>query len=192
MINYLSGKIIQKLTNEITLLVDHVGYQVFVPVRTASKLLIDKPAQFFIYTHVRETAFTLFGFTNPEDKNTFILLLNVSGVGPKTALSILSNSDSHQINQAIREANVDFFKSIPGIGKKSAQRIIVDLKQKLGDTKDLDLSQTDNPIIITAQQGLKSLGFSTSEAKTALVKILDKDKLSSSELIKQALKNLGK
>ncbi len=189
MINSLSGTIIDIISNEITLEVNGVGYQVFVPARIISSLSLNSLSQLFIYTHVREDLLQLYGFTDKEDKQLFMQLLSVSGVGAKTALAILSSGPAETIAAAIRNAEVEYFSAIPGIGKKSAQRIIVDLKSKLGTTKELNLAEESNQFM-QVQLALKSLGFSKEEAKAALAKIENKDTLSESELIRQALKNL--
>lgn len=189
MINSLSGKIIDLTGNEITLDVNGVGYQVFIPVRLALSIKLDASVRMYIYTHVREDQLQLYGFTDKPDKQIFMQLLSVSGIGAKTALAILSSGSAETIAAAISNADVDYFSSIPGIGKKSSQRIIVDLKPKLGAIKELDLSATENPQVLSA---LKSLGFTASEAKQALSKIDNKHQLSESDIIRQALKNLGK
>ena len=190
MINSLFGTITDINVNEITLDVNGIGYQVFVPQRLALSLKQNTSITMYLYTHVREDLLQLYGFTDKADKQIFMQLLSVSGVGAKTALSILGKSAASEIAAAISNADVEYFSQIPGIGKKSAQRIIVDLKPKLGAAKELDL--VDQAEYSQTQLALKSLGFSSQEAKEALAKIINKDKLSESELIKQALRQLGK
>lgn len=192
MINSLSGNITDISGNELTIEVAGVGYQVYLPLRSVSKLAIDQSVSVHVHTHVREDALVLYGFIDKQDKVMFHHLLSVSGIGAKSALNILSQAKANEIATAIRVADVDFFTHIPGLGKKSAQRIIVDLKSKLGTAKELDLSGQDSPQFSQALLGLKSLGFSAQEAKEALAKIANKHELTESELIRQALKNLGK
>lgn len=188
MISYLSGVVLDKLPTELTVLTGGVGYQVAVPARVSADLKLQAQVNLHIYTHVREDTISLFGFTEKTDRRLFAQLISVSGIGPKTALAILSISTADSIASAVREADVDFFSAIPGIGRKSAQRIIVDLKSKLGTIKELDLSEPDS----SAHQALKSLGFSKEEASKAISKITHKAELSDPELIRLALKNLGK
>jgi Holliday junction DNA helicase RuvA len=185
MIGYLSGIIKSKQLNSLIVDVQGVGYEVFVPLFSLSTCKLAEKKEFFIYTHVREDTLSLFGFTNKEDKSIFMQLLSVSGVGPKTALNILSASNgSSNIVRAIQNADVDFFTSIKGIGKKSGQRIIVDLKPKLGGLKDLEFeSQGDLDLV----EALTGLGFSKDEVKLAM-RGVDKT-LALEEKIKQALKN---
>jgi len=183
MINLLQGTIVSKNISEVTLLTAGVGYQVLVSSLTSKKLITDKPATLYIYTHVREDALSLYGFQNPSDKNIFTLLLSVSGIGPKIALTICSTAPAPVIHQAITNSDVDFFTQIKGLGKKSAQRIIIDLKGLNLDQK----SAADFPQVSAA---LKSLGFSSQEAREALQKVKNKSKLSDEQIIRLALKNL--
>jgi len=192
MISFLKGTTINKATDRVTFLVGDVGYEIFVSPKTSSKLPLNKPTEIHIYTHVREDTLSLFGFIDNKTKDIFTLLLSVSGVGPKIALAIESVADSQKISQAIQNADVDFFTAISGLGKKSAQRIIVDLKSKLGELKELDLTETTAKNFAPVIDALKTLGFSAKEAKTATVEVKNKIELTQEEIIRQALKNLSK
>lgn len=191
MINYLEGTVIAKGPGEMTVLTGGVGYQVCVSSRTLRSTRLNEPAKLFIYTHVREDSLSLYGFSTEDDKDIFKLLLSVAGIGPKTALSICAQAGD-EIKQAVMDADVQFFSDIPGIGKKSAQRIIVDLKPKLGTLKELDLAAKEATEYTRAKQALQGLGFSAAEAVRAIALVSDKDRLKDEEIIKEALRQLGK
>lgn len=188
MIGYLNGTIKIKESNSLILDVNNVGYQITVPLFLLENSKVNDKKEFFIYTHVREDALSLYGFDKLEDKNIFLQLISVSGVGPKTALRIISIAlGAENIIQAIQNADVDFFMSIKGIGKKSSQRIIVDLKSKIGGLKDLEFDMDKDADLYNA---LKNLGFSHNEIKTA-VKGIDTN-IRLEEKIKKALIKHGK
>lgn len=191
MIAYLKGHILDKKLNQLTLLTGGVGYHVHVSPRTATAYKLgQQDAQLHIYTHVREDTLSLFGFTDERSKNMFTLLLSVSGVGPKIALAVEAVAPPAQIERAIAEADVDFFSRIPGLGKKTAQRIIVDLKPKLTSLKELDLSQEAGSSFIQVQAALRSLGFSAQESSEAIGKVKNKSNLSPEVIVRQSLRNL--
>lgn len=184
MIGYLFGSIKEKFSNNLIIDVNGVGYEVFIPLYTLNQCKLNETKAFYIYTHVREDTLALFGFSTKEDKNIFMNLISVSGIGPKTALNILSSSQGAiNIIKAISNADVDFFTSIKGIGKKSGQRIIVDLKSKIGGLKDLDFENAQDSDLIEV---LKGLGFSNEEIKKSTKNISKKLKLE--DKIKLALK----
>ncbi len=188
MINFLKGKVIEKSSDQLTLLVQDVGYQVLVSTKTLKELKLKTTASVYIYTHVREDTISLFGFLNSKQKQVFELLLSVSGVGPKIALAINNAGSVNQITSAIQSADVNFFTSISGLGKKSAQRIIIDLKSKLGSQQELDLK--DAKTYPDVQAALKTLGISKKESLEAIAKVKNKDKLTDQDIIKQSLKQL--
>jgi len=157
MIGFLSG-ILKSIKNGQTLIdVNGVGYQVNVGSLQAIELQ-DK-IELYIHTHVREDAITLFGFKDEDGLSLFEKLISVNGVGPKSALAIVNSSPIETIKKAIEAANLNFFTAIPGIGKKGAQKIIIELKSKLG--KEFDLKDLDgNPDL---KKALIQLGFKNSE-----------------------------
>ena len=138
MIGYLKGTA-SFSGSELIVIVNGVGYQVHVGRPALSAITTSEEIEHHIHTHVREDALELYGFKTSEEKRLFLLLLNVSGVGPRTALAI-TERDPQSIISAVQQANSSFFSSIPRVGKKVAQKIIIDLKSKLGSLKDLDLS----------------------------------------------------
>jgi Holliday junction DNA helicase RuvA len=193
MIGFLKGTIQSKNANSLIIDVHGVGYQVFAPLFLIQELKLDNPIALFIYTHVREDELSLFGFSSQEEKQIFLHLISVSGIGPKLSLNILSAANgAKNIIKAIQNAQVDFFENIKGVGKKSAQRIIVDLKSKIGGLKELEFeAEADRDLV----EALKGLGFSHEEIKKSILNVnknlehkrIKKD-LSLEEKIKLALK----
>jgi holliday junction DNA helicase RuvA len=189
MISYLSGTIKFKYSTSITLLTSGVGYKVFVPadIMTASK--IDDSVELFIHTHVKEDALDLYGFTDSDSLMLFELLIGVSGIGPKTALNIFSNGKSEKIKEAIVKGDVAFFTSVPRLGTKNAQKIIIELRGKLGSIGSFDVL-SDSGETREIIEALRSFGFKDYEAKEALKNLKDFEGDVEAK-IKQALKYLG-
>jgi holliday junction DNA helicase RuvA len=156
MIAFLSG-IPKVIDNQVIMLVSGVGYGVDVPLKTRSILSTANTAELYIYTHVREDKLELFGFSTIEEKKLFIMLVSISGVGPKTALAIV-DSGSTAISKAVQEANVKLFTAIPRVGKKLAQKIIIELTPKLGSIKELELTPL-TALQSDLAEALQSLGF---------------------------------
>jgi len=190
MISYLEGIIKFKTNHYLTLFTGGVGYKVYVPTYIISDSKLNQPISLFIHTYVKEDAIDLYGFINHEDLAMFELLLGVSGIGPKTAISIFGNGKLPKIKEAIVKGDVDFFTSVPRLGRKNAQKIIIELRTKLGTLGELDLTDEggETKEILEA---LKAFGFNTSEAKEALKSIRDFEG-NTSDKIKQALKYFGK
>lgn len=191
MIGFLRGKIELLQRPFIIIDVNGVGYKVLVPESVYIKLTKDESIRIFTYTHVREDALDLFGFLEAEDLGLFENLLTVSGVGPKTALNIFSFGERKDIVEAIIKGDVAFFTSVPRLGTKNAQKIIIELKNKMGSSADLDLSGKDLLENAEVVQALKNFGFSVGEAQKA-VREVKKIGISTEEKIRLALKNLGK
>jgi holliday junction DNA helicase RuvA len=171
--------------------VNGVGYKVLLPDSVYSKLILGEKTKIFTYTYVREDALDLFGFLEVEDLKLFENLLTVSGVGPKTALNIFSFGGRKDIIEAIIKGDVSFFTSVPRLGTKNAQKIIIELKNKMGSVTDLDLS--GNELLENAEvvQALKNFGFTVSEAQKA-VRMVKKEGITTEDRIRLALKNLGR
>ena len=189
MISFLSGKIIYKSVNKVEIFVSGVGYEVFVPASYLAKLIINDNCEIFIYQHIGEDKNDLYGFLNRKDKQVFEMLLSVSGIGPKTALNVFSAGSGEKILTAISKADVNFFKQIKGLGGKGSQRIIVDLKNKVGSITDLDfnLESSDESVY----EALLGLGFTRYEVRNAMGKMTPELK-NEDEKIKFCLKKLGK
>lgn len=191
MIGFLRGEVFFKEGNSVILDVKGVGYKVLGSSDVLAKAIKGTSLELFIYTHVREDAIQLYGFLDSLDLKLFENLISVSGVGPKTAMSIFSIGGREEIIQAIATSDVSFFTAAPRLGKKNAQKIIIELKSKFGSIEDLDLSKVDtkgNSEVITA---LKNFGFSNREALSA-IKSIGKEGKTTEERIRMALKELGK
>ena len=191
MIGSIRGKIIFKEEGNLTVEAHGVGYKVLVSEKVWSKVKKDEEIFLFTYSHIREDAFDLFGFLETGDMNLFKNLISVSGVGPKTALSVFSFSTRDEIVNAVLKGDVSFFTRIPRLGKKNAQKIIIELKSKLKDANSLDLSGDDLDYNEEVYLALKTFGFSHKEIGEAL-KNLDPSVTSTDEKIKLVLKALGK
>lgn len=165
MISYLSGRVHQKSSDSLTLVVSGIGYLVFMSPSPLSKIKINDNIELHIHTHVREDLLDLYGFTSAEGLTLFKLLINVSGIGPKTALAVLDRGPE-AVEQAIIKADEGFFTLVPRLGKKNAQKIIIELKNKLGSEATLDLSGTGDEINEVVQ-ALLSMGYTRIEALNA-------------------------
>lgn len=164
-----------------------VGYAVQVGSTVIGKANGQSELTLFVYTHVREEALELYGFLTEEEKDLFLLLLAVSGVGPKTALAI-ANAGAEKISTAVQNAEVTFFTKIPRVGKKLAQKIIIDLKSKLGGLKELQLGSFDDhtQVIVDA---IVSLGFEE-ELVGETVRSMDLTDKNEATAIKEVLQKL--
>jgi Holliday junction DNA helicase RuvA len=191
MITTLRGTITEKSNSTVVLECGGVGYGVFVTFEDFGALEKDSAAKLYIYEHVRENSYDLFGFRLWETKLLFELLLSVNGVGPKMALAILSIANVSQVKQAIATGDVKFISQAVGVGKRVAERVVVDLKDKVGLESSEDatgfLAVPTGNLSDEALQGLVALGYSVQDAAEAL-KNIDKN-LSTEERIREALKN---
>ena len=190
MIGSLKGVIEYREDPYVIIDVNGVGYRVLLSAPVLSDIPhLGTEIKVFIYTHVREDALELFGFTSPEDLRLFEYLISVSGVGCKTAMNVFAVGKRSEIIRAISGNDVSFFTSVPRLGKKNAQKIIIELKNKIGEGEDLDLGTASiNDEVVTA---LRGFGFSTKEAEAAVRHIKD-PALTTQEKVRMALKNLGK
>ncbi|UCB51925.1 MAG: Holliday junction branch migration protein RuvA [Candidatus Zixiibacteriota bacterium] len=197
MIAYLEGKLVEKNPTLLILEVNGVGYCVNIPVSTYSNLgEIGQMVKVLTYQQVREDELKLFGFSTRPEKELFGLLISVNGVGPKVALSILSCIPVGEFQRSVLQEDLDALTSISGIGKKTAQRLIVELKEKLGkvdlgERKDLREEEAIlTPAVDEAALALMSLGYTKVDARKALDKVTDqaKEALPVEELIKRVLK----
>lgn len=189
MIATLTGTVSEKLAELVVLNVQGVGYGLLVPIEDYGKLSSGDKAKFYIYEHIRENAHDLYGFTQIDTKRLFEQLLDVNGVGPKMALSILGVGSVEDVRGAIAAGDTKRIQQANGVGKRVAERVVVDLKDKVGlvatvgndiFVSDTSLSQDE------AVQALIALGYSPQDAATALAKV--DSKLSTEDRIKQALK----
>ncbi len=196
MITHLRGNITELNPTNIIIDCNGIGYYLNISLNTFSKIDKDKTSDYIIltYLHVREDAHTLYGFCDQEERKIFLMLLSVSGIGASTAMMILSSLSSNEIRMAILKEDIVTLKSIKGIGMKSAQRIIIDLKDKMNDLKlsqkDLVINN-DNILRNEALSALETLGFSVKDINKVLDNILSENSDASVEqLIKMSLKRL--
>ncbi len=188
MIGYLFGT--PKVTATSTLLIcNGVGYLVNVTSSTKQQIASSKECELFIYSHIKEDAFDLYGFLTEGEKQLFLQLINVDGVGPKTALNIMDRGVD-AIVHAVQTADVSFFSSVTRVGKKSAQKIIIDLKNKLGGQEDIDLS-TPTGKAAEVLEALLSLGFHETQSQK-VVKSIDTENVRVEDAVKKAIQLLTK
>ncbi len=172
-----------------------IGYYVNISLNTYSVLNGDKEALLLLHQVVREDAHLLYGFSNEEERGLFRLLISVSGIGSNTALVMLSAHTSSEIRSAILKDDVNFLKSIKGIGPKTAQRVIIELRDKLGklgfESAENILPSVDSALKDDALSALVALGFPKKNIEKALEKVLKKEsEITVEQLIKQSLKLL--
>jgi Holliday junction DNA helicase RuvA len=193
MIEYIKGQVIQVTPAFLVIETGGIGYFVNISLNTFSKLEHSKEYQLLIHEVIREDAHLLFGFADSEEREMFRLLISVSGVGASTARMMLSSLHPTEIERAVSGSDVNTLKGVKGIGLKTAQRIIVDLKDKIGKAGGADeiFSISDNRNRDEALSALVMLGFAKSAATKVLDKIVKEERnLTVEDLIRKALKNL--
>ena len=189
MYSYIKGVITEVTPNYITVENNEIGYLIKVP----------NPYQFqdgekntvYLYHHVREDAIILYGFKSLQERDTFILLISVKGLGPKGALAILASATPEEIASALNNNNAKFFSGFPGIGQKLSQQIILDLKGKINFDDSVKINPK-NELLDKVSSALKALGYSSQEIKTATKDLEIDNNTSVSEAVKIALKRLKK
>jgi Holliday junction DNA helicase RuvA len=196
MIGHLKGQIISKNPPEILMEVGGIGYELLCPMSTFYELgNPDNEILLFTHLSIKEDAHTLFGFISKDEKNIFRELIRVNGVGPKVALAILSHLSVTSLIECIATEDSDLLAKTPGIGKKTALKLIVELQDRLSKVELVSspsrtngFRQSSNPNTKQAIEALQSLGFKTKEANKMVSKIEDKD-LTTEQLIRLALQN---
>ena len=196
MIGSLIGLIKEKKPSLLLLEVNGVGYEIHVPLSTSFQLPKDGESAYLL-THliVREDQHTLYGFATEEERNLFRTLIKISGVGAKMALTILSGINVNGFIQSVINEDIDTLVHLPGIGKKTAERLIVEMKDRIdGITDNLESSAStiaETSIAVEARNALVNLGYKNNEAKKILDNI-DTNGISVEELLRQALKSLNR
>jgi len=190
MIGYLSGAILSVADKSIILETNGVGYKVFVAPNIITQAVLGSQIELWIYTAVREDAFELFGFENPTTQEIFELLLNVSGIGPKSALGILSVADLGTLVHAIKTENVAYLTQVSGIGKKTAEKIVIELKDKV-EKLSLSFDHQESDHMRDVIDALLAMGYHERAIREAL-KNIDNSHADTSRLIREALQILGK
>ncbi|WP_256756763.1 Holliday junction branch migration protein RuvA [Cohnella sp. WQ 127256] len=202
MIDFIRGKVVHLESEYVVLDVRDIGYRVFTP-NPYALARSEEPVQLFVHHNVREDAIHLFGFTTRDEQSLFRRLLEVSGIGPKVALGVLAGGRPEAVVAAIQQENITFLTKLPGIGRKTAQRMILDLKDKLGSINskwdvaplvEFEVASTaDNASAwAEAREALAGLGYRDAELDKAWLVL--KDNLTGEEspdvLIKKALQQL--
>lgn len=196
MIAHLTGKLLERTPASVVVDVQGVGYEVLVPVSTFSHLpALGETVSLRIHTHVREDAIQLFGFLSLVEKQLFEKLITVSGIGPRLALSILSGINAGDLVLAIRQSNLARLTTIPGVGKKTAERIVVELRDKL-DGYAVETTAPTAPAFTSAAEdvlsALVNLGYSRPVAEKAVSKAASKHLEGSfDDLFKLCMKTIG-
>jgi len=201
MIAFLTGRLVFKAPTHLTLDVQGVGYEVHIPLSTYYALPnLDDITALNIHTHLREDAIQLFGFLSKSEKDSFLLLTTVSGIGPKLALSVLSSLPVTDLVHAIQTEDVDKLSTVPGIGTKSASRIALELKDKVGKIQPvsaqipvLEPDGIDGPFE-DALSALVNLGYRPQDAKEALKRVTKAaaGPVALKQLVREGLKELAR
>lgn len=191
MIARISGSIVDIADKAIVVDVDGVGYQIYVSTTMMADIVNKKMTEIALWTHlaVRENSMELFGFPDRDEKYFFEMLIDISGIGPRSALSIISIAPIETLKRAIGSGDTSYLTKISGIGRKTAEKIVIELRDKLsalGHKSDVG----EHKVELDALEALKSLGYSQNEARDAL-KDVSQEIVGTSARIKEALKILG-
>jgi Holliday junction DNA helicase RuvA len=197
---FLRGSVADKTPGLVALDVNGTGYEVHVSARTYAKLALRQDVTLLTYCHIREDAFQIFGFPSKDERALFISLLSISKVGPKVALSVLSAFSVGEFGRAISESDLDAFKKVPGVGKATAQRLILEMKNQLKQDADLKALLGESSDVAAAPEGddvydaLISLGCTAVEARNAATQARKTlgESARPEELVRAALQSLAK
>jgi Holliday junction DNA helicase RuvA len=193
MIGYLSGKVISSKPTQLLLDVNGVGYEVSISISTFEKIVKKDTVNLFIHTNVKDDSISLYGFYNEAEKKMFELLISISGIGPKLALSLLSGIETTDLKEAIEIGDVSRIVSIPGIGRKTAERLILELKSKVGEVIVAGEQSVHRGLKQEAVAALTTLGYNHTTAEKTVRQVLSSNNTSSlEEVIKNALGELNK
>jgi Holliday junction DNA helicase RuvA len=195
-IAHISGTLAQKIPGEAVVDVGGVGYQIFIPLNVFYRLPeIGAAVRLQIYTHVREDALQLFGFQDHEEKQLFLLLIGVSGIGPKLAVNILSGIAAEDLARALKEADQARLVAIPGVGRKLAERMIVELKDKFASLApagpESAKPEGGSQLSLDAVSALVNLGYKRPDAEKVVREVLRRGERSLEGVIKETLRRMG-
>jgi Holliday junction DNA helicase RuvA len=206
MYSYFKGILTEKSPDTVVIECGGVGYELKIPLSSFDLLpSLNELVKLYVYAHTKEDGTRLFGFYKQQEKELFKLLINISGIGPKTALAIMSSISIKELITAVISQNYNIITKAPGMGKKTAERLVVELKHKIEDITDIDsgtgeIEQVDitkdeavqsgynNDIWHEVESALTSLGFKSYEIKKALQSIKIKDKTDTSAIVKESIK----
>jgi Holliday junction DNA helicase RuvA len=192
----ISGTLAQKIPCEIVVDVSGLGYQVLIPLNVFYQLPeIGAPVRLQIYTHVRDDALQLFGFQDLAEKQIFLLLIGVSGIGPKLAINILSGIPAEELARALKEGDQVRLVAIPGVGRKLAERMIVELKDKLATLSTFGAEsakpESGSQLMQDAVSALVNLGYKKPEAEKMVGEVLKKGERSLENVLKETLRRVS-
>jgi Holliday junction DNA helicase RuvA len=198
MIALVRGTLAYKSIDHVIIDVGGVGYRLFIPLSTFYSLPETGEISLFTHTHVREDSLLLYGFLSLEEKNLFVILIGISGIGPKLAVNILSHIPAGDLKRAIASGDIKRLSGLPGIGKKTAERLVLELKDKVGPAEGPAAAAGSSPAVGTAAGGLISdvvsalvnLGYKENQARKVLESMELAPNLSMEEALKGALKVL--
>ena len=191
MIAHISGKIAEKFAGSVIVDVAGVGYEIIVPLGEYDHAVLGEDIKFYTYHHIREQGQELFGFSSLAAKKLFELLITVQGIGPKAGISVMSLGEAEMVRNAIANEDSKFIQKAAGVGKKSAERVIVDLKDKVGLALSRQMADGSAQTSLAGQvdealEALMALGYSLNDATKALESV--PTNLSTSERVTAALK----
>lgn len=193
MIAKISGTLEHKVPGEVIVDVGGVGYHVFIPLSVFYRLPeMGGAVSLFIHTHLREDALQLFGFIEHEEKQVFLLLNSVTGIGPKLAINILSGIPADELARALKEGDQPRLLSIPGVGKKLAERMVVELRDKFQAIPSAEAGRADgSQLMRDAVSALVNLGYRPGEAEKNVRDITRQGEKTLAEVLKEALRRLS-
>ncbi|MBU0650432.1 Holliday junction branch migration protein RuvA [bacterium] len=195
MYKYISGALVDKSVTKVVIDVNGIGYDINIPLSTFNKLPeLNKIAKLYTYLYVREDVLRLYGFFTCEEHEFFLLLTSISGIGPKVALGILSSMDVSEFKQAVLNKDITLITKIPGIGRKTAERIVLEIESKIDairdDSKPFIINKIKENIAQDVVLALISLGYKQQQAKQALLAVSDLEKIEKmpvGEIVKRSL-----
>ena len=196
MIVSLNGILVDKKPSEVIIDVNGIGYLCFISNNTYDSLpILGEPVSLLIYHQISENNQSLYGFSDNVEKDMFLMLISVSGIGPKTGINLLSSVSANEFKRRLVAGEVELLSALPGIGPKTARRIIVELKDKLINYSDASMpieNSEDNQIFRDAYNALQSLGFNSNEINKCLSMLNNKTDsiFNTQDLIREALKAL--
>lgn len=198
MISFIRGKVIDEFDGGVVLENNGIGYEIYCSVELLAKFSVEKEGGVYTYLQVKEDGLALFGFASKEEKRMFLKLISVSGVGPKMAMSVLSGMRVNELATAIAASDVKLLSKIKGLGKKTAERIILELRENVSkEVQDYSvansavsqiLSREDEDVVIA----LTGLGFSVAQSRAALLSAKEKGAKSVQDVITFALQSMGR
>jgi holliday junction DNA helicase RuvA len=193
MIGFINGKIISLKPTKVLIDVNGVGYIINISINTFEKISGKENASLFIHTSVKEDSISLFGFYTESEKEMFELLISVSGIGPKLAIYLLSGIQTDDLKNAIRSSDISRIITVPGIGRKTAERLLLELKTKVDQVSGENDNSISHKIKNEAVSALTTLGYNNKFTDKIVRDILLKDSsISLEELIKKSLGELSK